>query len=84
MRLARLRSTADGLCAHRARLRRSSPCDAMLPKVSLCPASGEHGVSTVMAKDIPMTEAIVLGLGNNIDYEIVWDSSVMEDLDSPL
>ena len=27
-----------------------------------------------------MTEAIVLGLGNNIDYEIVWDSSVMEDL----
>ncbi len=27
-----------------------------------------------------MTEAIVLGLGNNIDYEIVWDSGVMEDL----
>ncbi len=27
-----------------------------------------------------MTEAIVLGFGNNIDYEIVWDSSVMEDL----
>lgn len=27
-----------------------------------------------------MNERIVLGLGNNIDYEIVWDSAVLEDL----
>ncbi len=27
-----------------------------------------------------MNEKIVLGLGNNIDYEIIWDSAVLEDL----
>jgi len=27
-----------------------------------------------------MKEKIVLGLGNNIDYEIVWDSNIFEDL----
>jgi ADP-dependent phosphofructokinase/glucokinase len=27
-----------------------------------------------------MKEGIVLGFGNNIDYEIVWDSEVIEDL----
>ena len=27
-----------------------------------------------------MGEQIVLGLGNNIDYEIVWDSEVLERL----
>ena len=32
------------------------------------------GVETIMSK------AIALGLGNNIDYEITWDSKVIEDL----
>jgi len=27
-----------------------------------------------------MTKDIVLGLGNNIDYEIEWDSAIFENL----
>ena len=27
-----------------------------------------------------MSEEIALGFGNNVDYEIVWDAQVLEDL----